>query len=221
MGGGGESASCITVSSHTLGRDPAHSSRCESVGNPPPRSKTIARRCWRAGVRCLDMLGQKWGAPSRHYRGKVRITCDSPPSLFRYANEESARRGTPRSSSSRRARVLRRVMVHIAQAQGESSGPSTAEVLRALAEAFPATEFGSIRRFRSRSRRWSDSASRRTTTTWTIRSSDDGMRRTRESPHAAGKNTVVGGFERGRRWSSPPRSTSRLDTTFWGGIRPA
>ncbi|HXY68513.1 MAG TPA: enolase C-terminal domain-like protein [Gemmatimonadales bacterium] len=234
LGGGGESASAavLGLKPYLLGRDPARLEELRFLIANPTASLYNNRTQLLAAIEfaCLDVLGQKWGAPvSEMLGGRLRDRVPFASYLFfRYAN---ARDG------SGEVRTVEQLVAE-ARALKQRHGFRTHKVkggvfppeyelrcYRALAEALPDDHL----RFDPNGV-WSTEQA-----VWFGRAIGDlrndyledpvfglhGMRRTRQYIHVPlATNTVIVGFEQlAANVPDTAVDVVLLDTTFWGGIR--
>ena len=235
MGGGGETATAAihALSSYLVGRDPANLEEMRSRIANPTASLYNNRTQLLAAIEfaCLDLLGQRWGAPvSDILGGRVRDRLRFASYLFfRYANAHD------RSGEVRTVEQLVSEALALKQRYGFTTHKLKGGVFppeyelacyRALAEALP----GDALRFDPNGV-WSTEQA-----VWFGQRIEDlkndyledpvfglhGMRRTRRQVRMPlATNTVIVGFEQlAANVRDPAVDVILLDTTFWGGIRP-
>lgn len=234
MGGGGESATSafLALKSYLVGRDPARLEEMRFLVANPTASLYNNRTQILAALEfaCLDILGQKWGAPvSDLLGGPIRDHVPFASYLFfRYPNADGTCEVRTPQQLVAHARALKQqhgFTVH--KLKGGVFPPAyELECYQALAEAFPQDSL----RFDPNGV-WSTEQAiwfgQRIATLRNDYLEDPvygmhGMRRTREKvsmPLAT--NTVVVSFEQlAANVLHTAVDVILLDTTFWGGIRP-
>src|SRR5512144_3066784 len=235
MGGGGESASAAfaALKPYLLGRDPARLEEMRFLLAHPTASLYNNRTQLVAALEfaCLDLLGQRWGAPvSEILGGRLRDRVPFASYLFfRYPHPESLA-GEVRTPEQLVAHAVALKKAHgftTHKLKGGVFPPEyELECYRALAEALPGDRF----RFDPNGA-WSAEQA-----VWfgqqieAIRNDylEDpvfglhGMRRVREKVRMPlATNTVVVSFDQlAANVLSTAVDVILLDTTFWGGIRP-
>ena len=235
MGGGGESAEAAfrDMKSYLVGRDPARLEEMRFIISNPTASLYNNRTQILAALEfaCLDVLGQKWGAPvSDILGGRLRDRVPFASYLFyRYRDPNTGKGGEtmPDEIVAHAADLKRRHGFTVHKLKGGHFAPDhDVAVFRALAAAFPGDSF----RFDPNGV-WSTEQA-----IWFGRQIEDlnndyledpvfglaGMRRTREKVRMPlATNTVVVGFEQlAANVLDTAVDVVLLDTTFWGGIRP-
>lgn len=233
MGGGGEAAveAFNGLKRYLVGRDPARLEDLRCLIANPTASLYNNRTQLLAALEfaCLDILGQKWGAPvSEILGGRLR---DSVPFasylFFRYANSDGSGEVRTVSQLVEEAAALKQVHAFTTHKLKGGVFPPEYELecYRALVDAFPEDRF----RFDPNGV-WSTEQA-----IWFGHQIEDlpndyledpvfglnGLRRTREKVRMPlATNTVIVGFEQ---LAANVRETAvdviLLDTTFWGGLR--
>ncbi|HEX6044020.1 MAG TPA: enolase C-terminal domain-like protein [Pyrinomonadaceae bacterium] len=234
MGGGGESAEAAfhALKSYLVGHDPARLEELRFLIANPTASLYNNRTQMLAALEfaCLDILGQKWGAPvSEILGGRLRDRVQFASYLFfRYANPRT-KEGEVRTveqlvESARALKELHGFTSH--KLKGGVFAPEyELECYRALASALDGDRF----RFDPNGV-WSTE-----TSIWFGQQIEDvrndyledpvfgmnGMRRVREKVRMPlATNTVVVNFEQlAANVLNTAVDVVLLDTTFWGGIR--
>jgi glucarate dehydratase len=235
MGGGGESAvaGIVGLKPYVLGRDPAKLEELRFLIANPTASLYNSRTQMLAALEfaCLDILGQRWGAPVCDILGgKLRDRVSFASYLFfRYANPNDGG-GEVRTVDQllAEARALKQRYGFTTHKLKGGVFPPEYELAcyRALAEALPADRL----RFDPNGV-WSTEQA-----VWFGRRIEDlrndyledpvfglnGMRRVRQQVRLPlATNTVVVGFEQlAANVLDVGVDVVLLDTTFWGGIRP-
>jgi glucarate dehydratase len=235
MGGGGESATAAFrgLKPYLLGRDPARLEEMRFLIANPTASLYNNRTQLLAALEfaCLDLLGQKWGAPvSEILGGRLRDRVPFASYLFFRYPHPRTRAGEVRTAAQLVEHALALKKAHGFTTHKLKGGvfPPDYELgcYRALAEALPGDRF----RFDPNGA-WSAEQA-----VWfgrqieTLRNDylEDpvfglhGMRRVREKVRMPlATNTVVVNFEQlAANVLSTAVDVILLDTTFWGGIRP-
>ena len=235
LGGGGESATAavLALKPDLVGRDPAALEELRFQVANPTASLYNNRTQILAAVEfaCLDLLGQKWGAPvSDILGGAVRDRVPFASYLFfRYADARSGA-GEVRTVEQlvAQARALKGAHGFTTHKLKGGVFPPAYELAcyRALAEALP----GDALRFDPNGV-WSTEQAIRFGHAIEDLDNDyledpvfgfHGMRRTRERVHVPlATNTVIVTIEQlATNVRDPAVDVILLDTTFWGGIRP-
>jgi glucarate dehydratase len=235
MGGGGESAEAAfrSMKSYLVGHDPARLEEMRFLIANPTASLYNNRTQILAALEfaCLDILGQKWGAPvSEILGGRLRDRVPFASYLFfRYANPKDGydeiRTVDQLISQAKQLRDLHGFSSH--KLKGGVFPPEyELECYQALAAELPGDRF----RFDPNAV-WSAE-----TAIWFGQQIEDirndyledpvfgmnGMRRVREKVRMPlATNTIVLNFEQlAANVLHPAVDVILLDTTFWGGIRP-
>ena len=234
LGGGGESATAavLGLKPYLVGRDPAGLEELRFQIANPTASLYNNRTQLMAAIEfaCLDLLGQKWGAPvSDILGGRVRDEVRFASYLFfRYANAADGG-GEVRTPDQLVAEALALKQQHGFATHKLKGGvfPPDYELAcyRAVAEALP----GDTLRFDPNGVWSAEQAVRFARAIETIANDYledpvygmDGMRRTRQQARMPlATNTVIVGFEHlAANVRDPAVDVILLDTTFWGGIR--
>jgi glucarate dehydratase len=235
LGGGGDSATAavLALKPRLVGRDPSGLEELRFQIANPTASLYNNRTQLMAAIEfaCLDLLGQKWGAPvcdilGGRVRDEVRFASYL---FFRYANARDGA-GEVRTPDQLVAEALALKQQHGFTTHKLKGGvfPPDYELTcyRALAEALPGDSF----RFDPNGVWSTEQAIRFGRAIEDLRNDyledpvfgTHGMRRTREQVRMPlATNTVVVGIEQlVANVRDPAVDVVLLDTTFWGGIRP-
>jgi len=235
MGGGGEAASAavLALRPYLIGRDPARLEELRFLVANPTASLYNNRTQILAALEfaCLDLLGQRWGAPvSEILGGRLRDRVPFASYLFfRYAHPKT-KRGEVRTAEQlvSEARVLKERCGFTTHKLKGGVFPPDYELrcYRALAQAFP----GDRLRFDPNGVWSAEQAIAFGRAIEDLRNDylEDpvfglhGMRRVREKVRLPlATNTVVVSFEQlAANVLDTAVDVVLLDTTFWGGIRP-
>jgi glucarate dehydratase len=235
LGGGGESATAavLALKPRLVGRDPAGLEEMRYQIANPTASLYNNRTQLLAAVEfaCLDLLGQKWGAPvSDILGGRVREEVRFASYLFfRYANARDGT-GEVRTPDQLVAEALALKQQYGFTAHKLKGGvfppEYELECYRGLAQALPGDSF----RFDPNGVWSTEQAIRFGRAIEDLRNDyledpvfgTHGMRRTRQAVRLPlATNTVVVGVEQlVANLRDPAVDVILLDTTFWGGIRP-
>lgn len=234
LGGGGESATAavLALKPHLVGRDPASLEEIRFQIANPTASLYNNRTQILAAIEfaCLDLLGQKWGAPvSDILGGRVRDRVPFAAYLFfRYADarDGSGEVRTPEQLVAEARGLKAQYGFSTHKLKGGVFPPEyELACYRAVAEALP----GDRVRFDPNGV-WSTEQAIRFGRAIEDLNNDyledpvfgmPGMRRTREQVRMPlATNTVIVGFEQlAANVLAPAVDVILLDTTFWGGIR--